>query len=374
MRKSKKILAGLLATSMLCSMLPLSALAGGFTSEGDINYVDTDVLEVVVPADSTYSFAMDPQGLTSLIDPDGDGEYDADAAGKIIAPSFAAVNKSSYPIDFVVSAKLSTTATDLVIAEAEEDVQVDGSAYGKNSIFLQLTPVKASGINFDDVDAAADELDFDAFDPDDYSDVSTVLSKTAANVTFRVAAADYVYAYDDEFTYDYEAGSGKAFGFTFTGAVNANPNVSWKAYIGSNAKKVSLSVVYDFAKTTTLDDDEADYIDADAYTCTPGAPSEPGFTAASGSYTVATASNWVIPFGVGESSISGITYTIGTSTTKKTCASADWSYANGKITFVDNDSTASTNIVGYMLNNKGTYKVTVALADATTYTYTLTVE
>ena len=110
----KKIVSLTLAAAM-CVCMPASVFAATttqkntktgsstVTTEGDVNYLDTDIYEVTLPTGNCFNFTVDPQGILSATDPDN---Y-SDTAGTIVAPKTGGAfinNKSSVPIKLTVDA------------------------------------------------------------------------------------------------------------------------------------------------------------------------------------------------------------------------------------------------------------------------------
>ena len=191
MKKHKKFLALLLSAILVFSLtLPVFASEQGtVTGDGDTSYVNTEVMEVILPTSDAWNFQLDPQGLLGGLR-DGNSnsatmEDLAAYAGKIIAGDYApvAINRSSYAMKLSVDVKLTGDA----IATANEEATNAGTA---NNVNLNVIASK--------VKVATTTSIFDAS-----SEVEFALTKEDTTIDFVFSAAQYDFI-DDNGTFKFE--------------------------------------------------------------------------------------------------------------------------------------------------------------------------
>ena len=221
--KHKKLIA-LLATSVM-AMSSMTVCADSL--EGNINWVDKTIYKVVLPTTEGMSFTLDPQGLTALDAEDGD--INATAGSIVSTGTMTAKNWSSVAVTLTASFYVTdTNATSVTLVGKDDTLDNENTE-------MQLI------ITADDTDAT--ELYVTGTADNDTSDASFTMD--AANYEFTGNATDG-YAY--ELVENAEA---SVVNLTIGGSVAKEAD--WSAYVGDEAKKITLNAVFKF---TNDDDDE----------------------------------------------------------------------------------------------------------------------
>lgn len=118
MKLNKKFLSCLTAVSL--AMAPMSAFAAvtpndtyDITGTGSVEYLNTEIYNVVLPTNESINFKVDPYGVTL---PDFDESSDlgtiiSNAAGTVTSSATAVINKSSVGIDVKIDLLFDQTST-----------------------------------------------------------------------------------------------------------------------------------------------------------------------------------------------------------------------------------------------------------------------
>ncbi|MCL2018181.1 MAG: hypothetical protein FWG70_00350 [Oscillospiraceae bacterium] len=243
MKESKKLLASVLAITMLFSVGAVQAFA--FELEGDGDVVGADLKKVLVelPTSANMNFMLDPQGLASQ-------DYDSEVIltnlnpdGKIVMQSKAGalfVNKSSFPVVVEVDAKLTGHATSVI------ESAVDSNTLNNVSFNIVASAAKTT-------DAAAD---FAAADT--AVNAITVLDEAGKKANFALQSAVYVVEQEGtapDYTYDISLKSGEAGdGTKIQLAGKINTKADWSDFTGKEAtKKVGVAIKFTVFEIPTGD-------------------------------------------------------------------------------------------------------------------------
>ncbi len=216
---AKKVLAMVLATTMVVgsSMTVLAESSEGTTAgTGAVEgYVDTDVFQVVLPTETSFSFIIDPQGLiaattaaaysgstfesgATLFFANTDGTYDYSST----SDTYTITNKSSVDVDVTVAA----TLTDY-----------DGIEVSDSSTFASSNPAIYLALVSGDTTTAIAESD------DKASATLTGSADEAPDGAYSITYSEgkYSYTLDTANEYDFDT-----YTFNLIGASNANADWS----------------------------------------------------------------------------------------------------------------------------------------------------
>lgn len=365
---TKKLMAGALAASMVMSTSLVAfaedpAPAGTGTSSGSGSLegvVETDVYTADLPTQSTtaYNYIVDPQGLIrktnaaaysgktfdegTLFFPNASGEYDysntSDAA-KITNKSSknlsVKVTATATPDSATGAAALATTKT---FAETNKNLEVylgiTDSVDGSTEKALAATP----GVEMTAVLGAAPE---DAYE---YKYSSTDSKKYSYALKSDVSAFKFA-----------------EYSFQINGAANAN--AAWKADTAVPAVSVKWDV--------DLTDDAATVATPEQ---TPPAPAEaaPSVTTTTANLVSGQPLEISVDLGAGDKQATGIAKVsfVNDAGVTRALANTNYTFANGKITFIESWVTAQIPAIGS--GNTRTYTVTFDDGDSTTGTFTVT--
>lgn len=382
--KLKKLVALGMATTLV--MAPMSVYATDATEpvkgsvesvEGDVNYVDTTIYKVTVPTSTGLSFALDPQGLTSLEEESG---YDASAVGKVVGgDGTLAVNMSSVPIkvtaEFFVTDGNDKALTAATLKTGAASDLIDDDA---NDVILQIVPNGSTAPTADD---AQDLSKFTGWSTT-ANDIKAITASTAAaadKVTFALAAADYKFAKKSvgsgyEYVADTASGKTTATYAAFKIAGTVSKDGDWSAFTKETSPEtIKLNCIFSFEGLKEIEEDACSTTAAGLVT---------DDTKLKGFTTPATLSNGTLA--VGESSVT-LTFTPGTA-----AETLDATYVGNKTTNIKTWSkfstwgcsiNATTNkvVIGretfssLTAESDGTYAITVKDSTGATYTGYITV-
>lgn len=243
MKHTKKLIATTMAMTMVMGSMPILAAdalttptsgVAGNPIDGSVNYTSTTVYSVTLPTTDTLSFALDPQGLTTL----SSGSVAEGSEGLIVGTGeMVAENKSSVPIDLEVGFYVTTSSDELkLVSDTVDD--------SKEEIKLVIQKSDTTGTGF--------------------SDFLTVTSEDAQTPTedsISMEAATYEFAGDGSstpYTYQYKSGGDSVY-MKISGTVAKD--FDWSAYVSSDTnttpKTIELNAVFGFsdpAITVATDD------------------------------------------------------------------------------------------------------------------------
>lgn len=263
---SRKILASLLALMMLIGVAPmafagsgLGAAGGDVSGEGDIVYLNDDIVEVVVPTAEGLGFIMDPQGLTDIT---GTGKIELqDLQGGKIVP-----NGTGYIIN---NGSKSIVAT--LSLEASSD---DTGSTGKETEFITAADGKVTANADDDVrkvmlyaipSTADHPTNTSAYVK---SNQGFVFGKTAnkATMEFVLDPAEYEFSLvSGGYTANKRADTGHGIAFQIAGQLN--PQADWAAY-HTDGKKITVKATYSFEYLSEAYSTTPPVMEIDSYTGT----------------------------------------------------------------------------------------------------------
>lgn len=240
-KKAKKILAIAMACTMAMSSMTVLAAdtplttpgeSGDQTVAGDVNYVDTTIFKVTLPTTTALSFALDPQGLSTL---DGSGTYDATKSGLVVGTgTMQAKNESSVDVEITGSFYIddtNTTKTTLLSLADKDNINND-----KQELCLVLQEKPATGDNKDLIAITSNE------------------STKKTDYSFTLGKAAYEFKAKSGGGYEYVLKTTPTDNYTKTdltlGGVVAK-DFDWTAYTGTDKKVLTLHAVFAFDEVST---------------------------------------------------------------------------------------------------------------------------
>ncbi len=265
----KKIVSLTLATAM-CVCMPASVFAANASTgsalvetEGNVNYLDTDIYEVTLPTDGCFNFTVDPQGILSATDPI---HYPEDTAGTIVAPASGGAfinNKSSVPIKLTVDAyvsddKGSASPAGINLMDLDKIDVVDSGI--DNNMILTL------GITNDNI-ATASAINDETIEPDVIA-VTHNGKTTESAISFALQEAPYTFEKSGSaIKYEIEdLATGDSVGMRLGGYVNTQADWSEFSSLSGGTKNVVVTTVFSFEKLAMDYDIAYDYyLDNRAY-------------------------------------------------------------------------------------------------------------
>lgn len=248
--KRKRILALVLAMSMILGNALTVFADETITGEGDVSYVDTKVISVTLPTTATMKLIIDPQGLTALKDGETASAEDlASAAGLITGESKAVVtNLSSVPVK--VSVKLTGTGAANFVADAASVEKAPAGDQKENNILLYALPSS--------VDVAGSADNYVA------STTGITMNSSEASVDFVLDPAEYNFSKEGEkVTYELKEGeTGHGTAIAFEGLVNTQAD--WSDFVKeSEPSKIGMTAVFSY--TAEVGDSVADTTEGAPY-------------------------------------------------------------------------------------------------------------
>lgn len=267
----KKIVSLTLAAAM-CVCMPASVFAATttktgsatVTTEGDVNYLDTDIYEVTLPTSNCFNFTVDPQGILSATDPDN---Y-SDTAGTIVAPKTGGAfinNKSSVPIKLTVDAyvtdKANSSSPSAVNLMGLEQYDVVNSGIDNNMILT----LGITGVNIETASAIAAETVV----PDVIA-VTHNGKTTESAISFALQEAPYKFEKSSSGSITYEMDGvqpGDSVGMRLGGYVNTQADWGDFSNLNSGVAKngVVVTTVFSFKKLAMDYETAYSYMDGRAY-------------------------------------------------------------------------------------------------------------
>lgn len=269
MKKGKKVLAlaCAVALSVPGAALPVQAADVTVSQEGEMNYVDmSKYTKVLLPTSSTMSFALDPQGLSTMSGATAEAKDLEAAAGNIVSNGeVSVVNYGYYPIK--VTTKFFVTDTGKsVLVENENDINSDTT----RKVYLTVTPssAKTTVTTADTTDPKGNTVT-NITGTTGYAASSESIAITGAapaaakGMVFALSGAEYEFTKTTNSTTgkdEYAAAlkSGGEYGaasFKIGGKINKNAD--WAAYIGNAAKALKLNAVFSYQ---TMTNDEYEFL------------------------------------------------------------------------------------------------------------------
>lgn len=363
-KNMKKKIVSLTLAAAMCTCMSASVFAATttqvstktgsstVTTEGDVNYLDTDIYEVTLPTDGCFNFTVDPQGILSATEPE---LYPEDTAGTIVAKSGGAFinNKSSVPIKLTVDAYVTdggSTGSPAAINLMDLDKYDVVNSGIDNNMILTL------GITGDNITTSA-AISADTIVPDVIA-VTHNGTTTDAAISFALQEAPYTFEKSGaaiEYKMDSLA-AGDSVGMRLGGYVNTGAD--WKDFStlgGAATNKVVVTTVFSFKKLATdydsaaldgrayatLGDAEAEYYNGATRDETTGKVT--GAEAGDLEYDAA-AGTLEVPFdfgtGINEVSVEKIAYD------SNDIDEADYKVMNGVITFKSTGTVIANAIAG----------------------------
>lgn len=364
-KKCKKVLAAVLAGTMVLGMSATAFAAdgdpagtGNTTGTGEFEgHVEKNVLEVKLPtveaSDKTFAYTMDPEGLIAATEGAKDKTASFEKGATVYFQSaektftkdsakLKVTNKGTVDADVTVKAE---TATNANVAMASSGTFADDNTAAELYLGLQVA----------DKAAAAVKQTGD-------SDPATV------TVGLKGAEDNFEVKYDETTKkYSYVAKAGlpdtawNNFEFGLTGACNPNGT-----YAAENLAAPDVTVTWSYAKRA--DDSAADMLEANATKDAGPSVTDKTISLTSNQATVVN-----VNMGTGDKKATGITsITFADSAGGKagTVDSSKYSYADGKITFLD--TWTNVQIAGIASGVTRTYTITFDDSAATTGTFSVT--
>lgn len=256
--KARKMLAATLAVATMTTMMQMPVLAD--TIEGGTVYIDQDVYNVVLPTTASLKFYLDPQGLTTL---NADSNPQS-SKGTIVGASVEthAINKSNKPVALSATYKLEaktkddTAATGITVVDAFADadaitalknatdkkVAVSVAAATDASTYTSGKAWKAGTTNTDLTGAAMATADT-VYAKAAGESVTYIMDKATYTATMKDGATDI---YDsNSYEMEYTANSGTDLKLTIGGY--CSEKADWSAYAKGDEKLI-LSAVFGFKK------------------------------------------------------------------------------------------------------------------------------
>lgn len=365
-KRFKKVLAGMLATTMVLGMsVTAFAATGDETGNGTgtgtgtfEGHVDKDVISITLPtADATtFSYIMDPEGLIAATEganhsgstfEDGANVFFTSAANTYTSKSASlkVINKGTVAVDVTVSA---TTAANDDVAMADSDTFAEDNKAAQLYLGLNVAGKDAKAIKTapTDADVAADAT------------VTVGLSGNDANYEVKPneTGTGYVYAAKENVADT----AWNSFEFYLTGKCNPNGD-----YSTTDLSASDVTVTWSYAVRAT--DSSADLLASNA-------SSEPVAAApsiATTSYTAAADTAVEVPVDLGSgdlaaTGISSVTY-LNKAGETKTLADSDYTFEDAKLTL----TAATVNVFVNSANDTRTYTITFNDSAATTASFTL---
>lgn len=385
----KKILAIALSAALILSATSVSfAVAGDgiVTGDGDTLYIDTDVLNIVLPTANMLDFTIDPQGLLGL-DTGGEKLSELQGSGEIIPKGQVnVVNESSYDVTLGVTLKAkhnssSSAATAITFFNSKaafDSANTTQATEDTNNVLLYAAV--SSEYIFD-----KNSTTFIGLSDGFIFNATGINSVDQNKLSFVLPEAEYLVKPNDPSPGQYsvtlisDTGSGVA--FKLGGYVNTNAD--WSKYAdGTNT--IGLDAVFTAAKTTSADTVTAAKTDraevgmlgtADSYAvvsnlaffAAPGFITGPGTTAVALPAAVTSSksdpSNIEIDFyadglSIQKIGLAGINFTLPT---------AEYTLSGNKL--IIKKDTGFT----FASTSTGAKNMVLTLSDSSTYTFTINV-
>lgn len=269
-QNGKKVLALACAAALSVSgiALPVQAAETTVSSSGEMNYVDmTAYTKVLLPTSSTMSFALDPQGLSTMSDATADAKDLSAAAGNIVSNGeVSVVNYGYYPIKVTTKFFVTDTGKSTLV-ENESEVDADTT----RKVYLTVTPSQSkTTVTTEDTTDAKGNTITNIATTEGYTAssesvaINGATAATAKGMVFALQGAEYEFTKttDDTTGKDTYAAALKSGGdagvasFKIGGKINKNAD--WAAYIAAKAPKtIKLNAVFSYE---TMTDDEYAYI------------------------------------------------------------------------------------------------------------------
>lgn len=235
-----------------------AAEVGKTVSEaGAMNYVDmSKYTQVLLPTSSTMSFALDPQGLSTITGTSADAKDLAAAAGNIVSNGEVSVaNYGYYPIKVRANFYVTDNGASTFVNNAA-DVEADTS----KKVYLTVTPSSTKTTVTDDGTAITGTAGYTAA-----SESLSITGKAVADaqcMVYALSGAEYEFTKTDgddgKVTYAAQRKSGGDYGaaaFKIGGKINKNAD--WAAYTGATPKTLKLNAVFSYS---TMTNDEYAYL------------------------------------------------------------------------------------------------------------------
>lgn len=383
----KKILAIALSAALILSATSVAFAVPGdgiVTGDGDTLYIDTDVLDIVLPTASMLDFTIDPQGLLGL-DAGGKKLSELQGSGEIIpVGQVNVINESSYDVTLGVTLKArhnssshAATAITFFNSKAAFDSANGTQATEDNNNVLLYTAVSSefiSDTNSTTFVGLSDGFIFNAtgINGVDQNKLSFVLPEAEYLVTPDVSPGDYL------LTLVADTGSGVA--FKLGGYVNTNAD--WSKY-AEGINTIGLDAVFTAAKTTTSDIASAKperaavgmTNGADAYAVVSDLEffAAPGFITGPG--TTATALPSAVASSKGDSTNIEIPFYADGKTTKSLTVGGSFAFPQAEYVLSGNKLILKKDQPTYtlMATSNGTKNFILTLSDDSTYTFSVNV-
>lgn len=279
--KARKMLSATLAVATMSTMMSMPVLAD--TIEGGTVYIDQDVYNVVLPTTASMKFYLDPQGLTTL----GSDGSAGTSKGTIVGASLDmhAINKSNAPValsaaytleakkkdDTAVTAGSITIVDTLADADAitalrnstDKKVAVSVAAATDATTYTAGKAWKAgaSGTDITGTPMSAADTVY-AKETSGGAAVNYIMDKATYTAKMKDGATD---KYDpNSYEMEYTANTGTDLKLTIGGY--CSEKADWSAYAKGD-EKLTLSAVFGFKKvdnstasSTTIKNEEIEVI------------------------------------------------------------------------------------------------------------------
>ena len=248
MKLNKKFLACFTAMTMV--MAPMSVLAEdthSITGDGSVEYLETEIYNLVLPTDECINFKVDPYGtLASTTQNDNLANVISNAAGTVTSSATAIINKSSVDLDVRVDLlfdQKATTSSNSAVKLATNKALAES---GEADLYLTVDQLKDAELTTYAA-ASVTTVSIKATDTKTVTTSATTLTPNAlvlSNSAVSIGAVTVVTVTDSALTAD--AVSDKALNITLKGVPYAYFVSGKSATLSEGAIKYNSDNVYAF--------------------------------------------------------------------------------------------------------------------------------